>query len=145
MELLNPQEIEARVEARFRVFLILWAAILVSVGALATVGVMLGGKGSPNPTLSYALVGIGAMMIGISFVLKKNLVRQAVDNNDIAALQTAHILTLALCESAALFGLVNYLSTASPISWLLFGMSAVGVVMNFPSKDQIRSVSYKSQ
>jgi hypothetical protein len=145
MELLNPQEIEARVEARFRVFLILWAAILVSVGALATVGVMLASKGSPNPTLSYALVGIGAMMIGISSVLKKNPVRQAIDNNDIAALQTAHIITLALCESPALFGLINYLSTASPVSWLLFGMSAVGVLMNFPSKDQIRSVSYKSQ
>jgi F0F1-type ATP synthase membrane subunit c/vacuolar-type H+-ATPase subunit K len=145
MELLNPQEIEARVEARFRVFLILWAAILVSVGFLTTLGVILGSKGTPNPILSYALIGIGLTMVAVSFVLKQNLVRQANARNDAGTLQVAHILALALCESAALFGLLDRLITASITSWFLFAISVVGILMNFPSKDQIRSVSYKTK
>jgi hypothetical protein len=34
MELTNPQEVEAKVDARYRVFLILWIAILISIGIL---------------------------------------------------------------------------------------------------------------
>lgn len=141
MELRNPQEIEAKVEARFRVFLILWAAILVSVGLLTTLAVVIGSKGTANPTLSYALLAVGVTMVGASFLLKQKLVQQAIDKTDIAALQTAHILTLALCESAAMFGLVDRLTTSSPTSWFLFAISAGGILLNFPSKDRIRSVS----
>jgi len=141
MDLPNPQEIEAKVEARFRVFFILWAAILISVGLLTAMAVVIGSKGTPNPTLSYALLGMGVTMVGVSFLLKQKLVQQAIDKNDVAALQTAHILTLALCESAALFGLVDRLTTASQTSWLLFAISGVGILVNFPRKDQIRSVS----
>ena len=141
MDFQNPQEVEAKVEARFRVFFTLWAAILMSVGLLTTLAVVIGSKGTPNPTLSYALLGIGVMTAGGSFLLKQKLVQQAIDKHDIAALQTAHILTLALCESAGLFGLVDRLATASKTSWFLFAISALGILLNFPSKDQIRSVS----
>src|SRR3954451_6443572 len=123
MELTNPQEIEVRVEARFRIFLILWGAILMSAGLLATVGVVVGTKGTPNPTLTYILLFIGAMMIGLSTVMKRNMVRTAIDNNDANGLQVAHILALALCESVAVLGLINLETTGSPLSWLLFAMA----------------------
>src|SRR3954452_690518 len=99
MDLINPQEIEARVEARFRMFLILWAGILGGVGLFITFAVVLGSQGTPNPTLSYALLGMGATIVAVSFLLKQKFVQQAIDKHDVAALQTAHILTLALCES----------------------------------------------
>ncbi|HXI23002.1 MAG TPA: hypothetical protein VNG71_03930 [Pyrinomonadaceae bacterium] len=143
MDFQNPQEIEAKVEARHRVFLILWAAIFVSVGLLSTLAVVIGNKGTPNPALSYALLGIGAMMVALSFLLRQKLSQQALDKNDIAALQTAHILSLALSESAALFGLVDRLSTSSSTSWFLFALSAFGILLSFPSKDWIRQVTYK--
>ena len=145
MDLPNPQETEAKVDARFRLFLILWAAIFVSVGLFATLAVIVGSKGTPNPIMSYALLGIGVMIVTLSFLLKQNLVRQAINKNNVAALQSAHIVALALCESAALFGLFDRLTTASTTSWFLFGISAVGILMNFPSKDQIRAVAYKSR
>ena len=144
MQLQNPQEIEAKVEARFRVFFILWGGILFSVGILATFGVVVASKGTPNPTLSYALVGIGVMMVAVSFLVKQNLAQKAIDKHDIEALQSAHIVTLALCESATLLGILNHFTTGSKLSWLLFAISAGGILLNFPSKDQIRAVSYKS-
>jgi hypothetical protein len=144
MELRNPQEIEARVEARFRVFFIPWAGILVSVGVMSTFVVLSGSKGTPNLTLSYALVGIGVMMVAASFLVKQNLAQKAIDKNDIEALQSAHVVTLALCESATLLGIVNHFTTGSKLSWFLFAISAIGILLNFPSKDQIRAVLYKS-
>jgi hypothetical protein len=144
MQLQNPQEIEAKVEARFRVFFILWGGILFSVGILATFGVVVASKGAPNPTLSYALVGIGVMMVAMSFLVKQNLAQKAIDKNDIEALQSAHVVTLALCESATLFGILNHFTTGSKLSWFLFAISVVGILMNVPSKDQIRAVLYKS-
>jgi hypothetical protein len=70
-------------------------------------------------------------------------VQKAINNTDIAALQSAHIVSLALCESAALFGVLDRFMTASQTSWFLFAIAAIGILLHFPKKDQIRAVSYK--
>lgn len=141
--MIDPQQVEAQVEARHKVFLILWFALFVSVMLLLVLALFASGKGLPNPTLSYALLGIGSMIVLGSFLLKQKLVQKAINNNDIVALQSAHIVVLALCESAALIGLFDRFVTASRTSWFLFGIAAVGILLHFPSKDNIRAVSYK--
>lgn len=143
METFNPQQAEARAEARHKVFLILWFALFVSVMMLFVLVLVAGSKGTPNPTLSYVLLGIGSMTVLGSFLLKQQLVQKAINNNDIAALQSAHIVSLALCESAALFGVLDRFMTASQTSWFLFAIAAIGILLHFPKKDQIRAVSYK--
>ena len=143
MENFNPQQVEARVEARHKVFLILWFALFVSVMLLLVLVLVTGSKGTPNPTLSYALLGVGLMTVVVSFLLKQQLVNKAINNHDIAALQSAHIVSLALCESAALFGVVDRFVTASQTSWFLFAISGLGILLHFPKKDHIRAVSYK--
>jgi hypothetical protein len=144
METFSPQQqIEAKVEARHKVFLILWFAIFVSVILLVVLVLVAGSKGTPNLTLSYALFGIGSMTVLVSFLLKRQMVNKAINSNDIAALQSAHIVALALCESAALFGVLDRFITASQTSWFLFAIAAIGIVLHFPKKDHIRAVSYK--
>ena len=141
--MIDPQQVEAQVEARHKVFLILWFALFVSVMLLLVLALFAGGKGLPNPTLSYALLSVGSLIVLGSFLLKQQLAQKAINNNDIAALQSAHIVALALCESAALIGLFDRFVTASSTSWFLFGISALGILLHFPKKDQIRAVSYK--
>jgi len=143
MEPFNPQQAEARAEARHKVFLILWFALFVSVMLLLVLVLVAGSRGTPNPTLSYGLLGIGSMTVLGSFLLKQQLVQKAINNNDIAALQSAHIVSLALCESAALFGVLDRFMTASQTSWFLFAIAAIGILLHFPKRDQIRAVSYK--
>jgi len=143
MEPFNPQQAEARAEARHKVFLILWFALFVSVMLLLVLVLVAGSRGTPNPTLSYALLGIGSMTVLGSFLLKQQLVQKAINNNDIAALQSAHIVSLALCESAALFGVLDRFMTASQTSWFLFAIAAIGILLHFPKRAQIRAVSYK--
>ena len=143
METITPQQVEDRVEARHKVFLILWFALLVSVMLFLVLVLVAGSKGTPNPTLSHALLGIGSMTVLVSFLLKQQMVQKAVNHKDIAALQSAHIVSLALCESAALFGVLDRFVTASQTSWFLFAISAIGILLHFPKKDYIRAVSYK--
>ena len=143
METFSPQQVEARVEARHKVFLILWFALFVSVMLFLVLVIVVGSKGTPNPTLSYALLGLGSMTVLVSFLLKQRMVNKAINNNDIAALQSAHIMSLALCESVGLFGVLDRFITASQTSWFLFAIAAIGILLHFPKRDQIRAVSYK--
>jgi hypothetical protein len=92
---------------------------------------------------SYAVLAMGVSIVLASFLLKQQLVRKAIDKTDIAALQSAHIISLALCESAALFGVLDRFVTASPTSWFLFAIAALGILLNFPSKDNVRAASFK--
>jgi len=107
METLSPQEMESRIAARYLVFVILWFSIFMSVMIFLGIVLMAGSKGTPNPMLSYVLLGIGSMIVVVSFLLKQQLTRRAIDKQDVAALQSALIISLALCESAALFGLLD--------------------------------------
>jgi len=143
METLSPQEMESRIAARYLMFVILWFSIFMSVMIFLGIVLMAGSKGTPNPMLSYVLLGIGSMIVVVSFLLKQQLTRRAIDKQDVAALQSALIISLALCESAALFGLLDRFVTASNTSWFLFAVAAVGVLLHFPKKDDLRAVSYK--
>jgi hypothetical protein len=83
------------------------------------------------------------MTVLVSFLLKPQMVTKAISKNDVAALQSAHIVSLALCESAALLGVMDRFTTGSQTSWLLFAIAAIGILLHFPRKDHIRAVSYK--
>jgi len=143
METNNPQEIESRVASRYVVFLTLWFAMFMSVLIFLGIVLVVQSQTNPNPMLSYALLAIGAMTVLVSFLLKHQLTRKAIDNNDVAALQSAHIVSLALCESAALLGVLDRFVTGSTTSWLLFASAVLGILLHFPRKDQLRAVSYK--
>jgi hypothetical protein len=145
METISPQEMESRVAARYMTFLILWFAMLMSVTIFFFIAWIVGGQGTPNPNpvMSYALLAGGFSIVTASFVLKQQLVRKAIDNTDVAALQSAQIIAMALCESAALLGLLDRFTTASPTSWFLFAIAALGMLAHFPKKDHVRAASYK--
>jgi F0F1-type ATP synthase membrane subunit c/vacuolar-type H+-ATPase subunit K len=139
----SPQEIEARVNARFRIFLTLWAAILASIMLLTVFAVAVPSKGLPNPILSYSLLVVCLTVVTVSLLLKQRLVQQAIEKSSVESLQTALVLSLALCESAALFGLFAHFVTGSKTSWFAFAIAVAGVLLHFPNKDHVRAVSGK--
>jgi predicted MFS family arabinose efflux permease len=141
--MIDPQQVESKVDARYQVFLILWFALLMSVTLFLVLVVVVGSHGTPNPTLSYALLAAGAAIVFASFVLKQQLMRKAIEKRDLAALQSSHIVALALCESAALFGVLDRFVTASQTSWFLFAIAVLGILLHFPRKDNLRAASFK--
>ena len=143
MQLTSPQEVEAKVDARYRVFLILWIAILISIGVLFTLAVFIPSSGNANQTLSIALLGIGTATVTTSFVYKQQMLKKAIEKQQIQALMSAYIVSFALCESAALFGLMDHFTTGSGYYRFGFTLAAIGMMLHFPKKEHLRAVSYK--
>ena len=136
----NPQEIEARVEARYRVFLILWIAILASMAFLFTLATIAANVNpTANPTLSFALLGVAVGVVIVSILFKQRAVNRAIDKRDVVALQSGYITSFALCEAAALFGLLDHFVTGSKYSYFSFAIAALGMLLHFPKKDHVRA------
>ena len=143
MQFINPQEAEAKVAARYRVFLVLWIGIFMSVVLFLGLALAIASKGEANPILSYSLLGIGLTVVIVSVLLKNRLVKQAIEKHEIQSLQSAYIIGMALCESAALFGLLDHFVTGSNICWFTFLLAATGMLLHFPKKDHLRAVAYR--
>jgi hypothetical protein len=136
----SPQEIEARIESRYRVFLILWVAMLVSI--LLLLGLALAttiASAAPNSTLSFGVLGTAFAMVVLSFLIKQRTVQRAIEKHDVASLQSGYIVSYALCEAAALFGLFDHFVTGSKYSYFSFALAVAGMLLHFPKKDHLRS------
>ena len=141
MQLTNPQEVEAKIDARFRVFLILWVAILISIGLLFALAWFTPSSGNAHQNFSIVLLGLGFATVTTSFVFKQLMVKKAIDKQQMQALMSAYIVSFALCESAALFALMDHFTTGS--GYYRFGiiLAAIGMVLHFPQKEHLRAVS----
>jgi len=89
--------------------------MLVSIVLYAGVGEAIGRTpGGANPSLSYAFTTIGVAIVGVIFVVRRTLVLRSAQSlvahpDDSLSLQhwrNGYIVTYALCEALALFGLV---------------------------------------
>jgi hypothetical protein len=141
MQFINPQEAEAKVAARYRGFLILWIAILFSVGLLFALASFTPSSGTANQTLSFALLGIGFATVTGSFLFKQLTLKKAIEKQEIQALQSAYIISFALCESAALFALMDHFTTGSGYYRFGFSLAVIGMLLHFPKKEHLRAVS----
>ena len=143
MQFINPQEAEAKVAARYRVLLIFWMAMLASLAFLLILALVVPGSGTPNQTLTFALLGIGLVAVIVSVLVKQSLLRQAIEKQQLQLLVNAYVIGFALCESAALFGLMDHFVTGSVYYRISFIVAALGMLVHFPKKDHVRAASYK--
>jgi hypothetical protein len=141
MQLTNPQEVEAKVDARYRVFLILWVAILISIGILFALALFIPSSGKGDQTFSIILLSLGFATVSTSFVFKQQMLKKAIEKQQLQALMSAYIVSFALCESAALFALMDHFTTGSGYYRFGFILAAIGMVLHFPRKDHLRAVS----
>lgn len=142
-QVISPQQVEERVAARYQVFLILWIAISISVGVLFALAVFLPGSGTANETLSFALLGMAFVTMVTSLVIKQQMVKKAIEQQQVAALLNAYVVGFALSESAAIFGLLDHFVSGSGYYRFSFVMAAIGLLLHFPKKDHLRAVSFK--
>jgi F0F1-type ATP synthase membrane subunit c/vacuolar-type H+-ATPase subunit K len=141
--LITAQEAEAQISARYRTFLILWIAILTSIGIMLVVAVLTTNSAAPNQTLSLALLIAALSAVTISIFVKQRLLSQAIERQQIEKLMSAHIVAFALSESAAVFGLMNHFVTGFQYYCLAFVLAALGMLAHFPKKEHLRAVSQK--
>ncbi len=143
MQFINPQEAESKVAARYRVILILWIAMLVSLGVLLVLALVLPGSGRANQMLSFSLLGIGLVAVIVSVLVKQSLLRQSIEKQQLAPLLNAYVISFALCEAAGIFGLLDHFVTGSHYYCIAFAVAAVGMLLHFPKKDHVRAAMYQ--
>jgi predicted MFS family arabinose efflux permease len=142
-QVISPQQAEERVAARYRVFLFLWIAILTSMSILFALALFLPSSGSANETLSFALLGTAFVTVVASLFIKQQMVKKAIDQQQVAVLMNAYIISFALSESAALFGLLDHFVSGSGYYRFSFIMAAIGMLLHFPKKEHVRAASFK--
>jgi archaellum biogenesis protein FlaJ (TadC family) len=136
----NPEHIQARVETRYRLLLIIWFALLTSMTVFAVLPVVITSQSTePNTTLSFAFMGAAFVLVLGSVLIKQRGVQRAIEKRDAAMVQTGYILCFALCESAAIWGLVDHIVTGSKYYFLSSLLGLLGMLLHFPKKEHVRA------
>jgi F0F1-type ATP synthase membrane subunit c/vacuolar-type H+-ATPase subunit K len=146
MNPIDPTALEAKVDARYRTLLILWAAMLTSIAVYAFVAFFAApAAGAGSPVILLALVGAGLLPLAASFFLKLIFLAQAARQRNPNLVHTAHIIAFALCDATAILGLVACFITRNTYSWALFVLAAAGMLLHVPRRAQILDALYGNQ
>ena len=142
---------ELDLNKRYQTMVVLWFALLMSIGMYFFVSILAGPEidsQSANPrssVLTVVLTALGTFLVVISFAVKHKLLRRSVDTQDVTLVQKAMVVACAICEAAALMGVIQRFIVASRDYYLLFFIAAAGIALHFPKLSQLESASYKSR
>ena len=111
-------------------FLILWAASATSVVLFFVVT-----RFAPppegvrdNPVLLAALLAAAAGLTAASFLIRNRIGADAPPQRRLTAMTIA----LAMCEAAAIFGLVVHFTAGSELYWVFLLIGLAGILLHFP-------------
>jgi hypothetical protein len=148
---LESKALELDFNKRYQTMLTLWFALLMSVVMYFFVTVFAGAKiQSPaaNPSsaiLTIVLTAVGTFLVILSFAVKQKLLSRSVDNQDPGLVQKALVVACAMCEVAALLGLVERFVVGNKDYYLLFIVAAAGILLHFPKRSQLEAASFNQQ
>jgi predicted MFS family arabinose efflux permease len=143
----TDEKVEAlSVDGQRRKLLVVWAAMLASLGVYVAIAYLLrparAEEGTANDTVSLALLGAGAAAVMASFVVKNRILSRAVREQDLKLVGTAYVAGLALAEGAGLLGLVSAFALGGGFPGLLFLVSAAGMLFHFPRREDLSAASH---
>jgi len=148
---MQPKErddLHAKLDARFRVILILWFALLSSVVVYILVSLVIQRPNvddGENRTLTFVITVVGTVAVIVSTALRRRFLAKSVDLQRLELVQTGYIVALALCEFAALLGLVDRMVTGNRYYYVLFVIALIGMALHWPRRDHLLPASYKRQ
>ena len=142
------QSTSLNVDARYRIMVIIWFALLSAVGlyfVLAQLVQPLEVDSPQNKMLTVILSGMGAFLVLVSFAVKQRFLKQSVERQEIALVQTGFIVAVAMCEAGALFGLVDFMVTGNRYYFVVMMIGALGILFHFPRRDHLLGATYKNR
>jgi hypothetical protein len=128
---------QPNIEMRHRTILILWFAIIMSVLMFLVLVQFTPISETGDLRLSLILNGVAIVPLGMSFLLKQRLLTQAVTDQRLDLVQVAYVLAFALCEMAALLGLVDHFLSGSRYYYIGFLSAGLGLLLHFPRKQHL--------
>ena len=142
---MQPINQQATLDARYRTLLTLWSALTVSIGMFFLLTLMAPVENAvENKTLSYVLLAIGAIVVIASYFVKQRFLARSVNEQNIDLVQIGMVTASALCEVAAMLGLLDNFLTGNRYYYVLMIIAIIGNLLNFPRRDHLLAASYKS-
>lgn len=142
------QSTQPNVDARYRIMLIIWFALLSAVGLYFMVAQFVQppqAGSAPNKMLTIILSGMAAFLVVVSFAVKQKFLKQSMEQQEIALVQTGFIAAVAMCEAGALFGLVDLMVTGNRYYFVAMMIGALGILFHFPRRDHLLGATYKNR
>jgi uncharacterized membrane protein len=142
---------EIDLNKRYQTMITLWFALLMSIVVyflfvqFAAPAIVNRAENSPNTLLIVALSGLAAVLVVASFLVKRTLLQRSVEKQDVTLVQKAMIVACAMCEVAALLGLLERFIIGNREYYLLFILAAAGDLFHFPRRSQLEAATYKSR
>ena len=139
---------QPNVDARYRIMLIIWFALLSAVGLYFVVAQLvqpLEVDSAQNKMLTVILSGLGAFLVVVSFAVRQKFLKQSVERQEIALVQTGFIIAVAMCEAGALFGLIDLMVTGNGYYFVVMMIGAWGILFHFPRRDHLLGATYKNR
>lgn len=141
----NQNDIEMKIDVRLRIMRTLWFAICVTIVMYFVLTLLTKVEERPNPRLSLGLEAVGLLLIVVSFLIRQKYLTQSVEKQDLAPVQVAYVIGLAVCEVAALLGVLDHFLTGNRYYYLLLIAAALGDLLHFPRRRHLQEASYQRQ
>jgi hypothetical protein len=136
---------KGNIEARYRTMVILWIGQIMSVLMffLVTQFVEVPADRPENNVLSFVFAAVGTFCAIISFVVRTKLLRESVEKQDLAKVQSAYIVARALCEVPAILGVAERFLLPGREYLLLLIISLLAMILHYPRRSDLLAASYK--
>jgi hypothetical protein len=132
-------------DARYRAMVILWLGLFVSIMGFFFYAVLTPPDADrvENRFLTLAFTGVGLLAVIVSRIVKQRFLTRAVEKQEVALVQAGMITAAALCEMAALLGLMDRFFTNNRYYFVLMIIATFGALLNFPRREHLLAASYK--
>jgi hypothetical protein len=141
---------EIDLNTRYQTLIILWFALLMSVGMFIAISIFVGSDISQVPAgplrgfLIFGLTALGTFLVVASFAVKHRLLERSIDKQDVNLVQKGLVIACAMCEASAMLGLVGRFIIGSREAYLLMVVAVVGTAAHFPRRSHLEAASFKS-
>jgi NADH:ubiquinone oxidoreductase subunit 2 (subunit N) len=127
-------------QGRQRTLMVIWGAIFMSVVLLFVLASVVGPEQSGlarNSMLTIVLTAIGTLLMVASYFLRQKMLTRAFGQRRAETISSAYIVAFAMCEAAAICGLLLRFMTNERSYYFLFVMAVLGLILNLPRQDDI--------
>jgi Na+/glutamate symporter len=131
-------------QSRYRTLMIIWGAIFMNVVFLFVLANFIGPEQSrlpENSVLDFTLGAVAACVTILSVFFRRRMTQRALEQRRPQSVSGAYIVAFAMCELAALLGLMIRFTTNETKYYLLFILAIVGLLLNMPQRDDVTQSS----
>ncbi len=142
---MQPQNArEVSPQQRYLTLWILWGVFLINIALFAVLAAL---AGPPLATLPYnrllviALTAFGTFTALVSIFVRQKMLARGLEQQRPQSVSNAYIVAFALCEVAALCGILLRFTTSDPYYYFLFLIALVGFLFNMPRRNDVINAS----